>query len=370
MKVEKKDGSIQDYDEQKIINAVDKSASRALYSFENVDYSLICEKVLELIEEEGYDDDDPVPVNFIHSAVENVLLEYFPSVGKCYQQYRNYKLDFIHMMDEVYNKSQDIRYIGDVSNANSDATMVSTQRSLIYGELNKQLYRKFFLNKEELQAINDGYIYIHDLKDRLDSINCCLFDMANVLNNGFEMGNLWYNEPKTLDVAFDVISDVVMSSASQQYGGFTIPRVDTILAKYAEKSYWKYIAELKAILDPDTEAQMQKIEKYAAQKVYRDFEQGFQSWEMAFNSVGSSRGDYPFIAVSFGIGTSQFERMATEVALKVRMGGQGKPGYKRPVLFPKLTFLYDENLHGVGKELEYLFDIAIECSSKSMYPKQ
>ena len=84
--------------------------------------------------------------------------------------------------------------------------------------------------------------------------------------------------------------------------------------------------------------------------------------------MGSSRGDYPFIATSFGIGTGKFERMATEVILKVRMNGQGKKGFKKPVLFPKLTFLYDENLHGEGKELEYLFDIAIDCSSKCMYP--
>lgn len=122
------------------------------------------------------------------------------------------------MMDKVYEQSQKIRYIGDVSNANTDSAMVSTQRSLIYGELNKSLYNKFFLNQEERQAARDGYIYIHDKKDRLDSINCCLFDMANVLKDGFEMGNVWYNEPKTLDVAFDVISDVVLSAASQQYG--------------------------------------------------------------------------------------------------------------------------------------------------------
>ena len=56
------------------------------------------------------------------------------------------------MMDDVYTKSQGIRYIGDVSNANTDSTMTSTQRSLIYGELNKNLYDKFFLNVEERQT--------------------------------------------------------------------------------------------------------------------------------------------------------------------------------------------------------------------------
>ena len=75
-----------------------------------------------------------------------------------------------------------------------------------------------------------------------------------------------------------------------------------------------------------------------------------------------------FIAVSFGIDTSRWGLMASEVCLKVRAGGQGKKGFKKPVLFPKLTFLYDKNLHGEGKPYEWLFDVAVYCSSKTMYP--
>lgn len=379
MKVIKKDGTLEDFDYQKIINACSKSASRALENLSDKDYEKICSAVMDYIMEEDLEN-NCISVEAIHAIVERTLLDLYPKSGECYRQYRNYKKDFVHMMDDVYTKSQGIRYIGDVSNANTDSTMTSTQRSLIYGELNKNLYDKFFLNVEERQAARDGYIYIHDKKDRLDGINCCIFDMANVLSGGFEMGNIHYNEPKTLDVAFDVISDVTMSAASQEYGGFTIPRVDTLLAPYAEKSYNKYLSEfydtLSAIehkdgvcLDTMSNINFEsEADKYATRKVYRDFEQGFQSWEMAFNSVGSSRGDYPFIAISFGIGTSKWETMASEVALKTRMGGQGKEGFKRPVLFPKLTFLYDENLHGKGKKLEWLFDVAIDCSSKAMYP--
>lgn len=379
MKVIKKDGTLEDFDYQKIINACSKSANRALENLSDKDYEKICSAVMDYIMEEDLEN-DCISVEAIHAIVERTLLDLYPKSGECYRQYRNYKKDFVHMMDDVYTKSQGIRYIGDVSNANTDSTMTSTQRSLIYGELNKNLYDKFFLNVEERQAARDGYIYIHDKKDRLDGINCCIFDMANVLSGGFEMGNIHYNEPKTLDVAFDVISDVTMSAASQEYGGFTIPRVDTLLAPYAEKSYNKYLSEfydtLSAIehkdgvcLDTMSNINFEsEADKYATRKVYRDFEQGFQSWEMAFNSVGSSRGDYPFIAISFGISTSKWETMASEVALKTRMGGQGKEGFKRPVLFPKLTFLYDENLHGKGKKLEWLFDVAIDCSSKAMYP--
>lgn len=373
MKVVKKDNTLEDYNEQKIIDAVDKSAARIMYNFSSQEYGEICNAVLEefdLDEDESMEDKE-VSVFEIHAAVEKVLLEKFPEVGKCYQQYRNYKLDFVKMMDDVYQKSQEIRYIGDVSNANADSTMISTQRSLIYGVLNKELYKKFFLNSLELQAVNDGYIYPHDMKDRLDGINCCLFDVKSVLEGGFEMGNLWYNEPKTLDTAFNVISDIMMCSASQQYGGYTVCEVDKLLSKYAEASYKiiydEYIEEISDI-GLSKEEIHKKADRFATKKVYRQFEQGFQGWEMSWNSVGSSRGDYTFVTISFGTGTSKFEKMATEVALKVRMNGQGKEGFKKPVLFPKLTFLYDENLHGANKPLEYLFDIAIDCSSTSMYP--
>ena len=103
-------------------------------------------------------------------------------------------------------------------------------------------------------------------------------------------------------------------------------------------------------------------------EVQRDMEQGFQGWEYKFNTVASSRGDYPFITVTIGLGTSVFAKMASKACLKVRSIGQGKPGFKKPVLFPKVVFLYDENLHGPGGELEDVFEAGIDCSRKTMYP--
>ena len=322
--------------------------------------------------------ENPIPVFDVHHAVECALDQISPAVAKCYRDYRNYKQDFVHMLDEVYIRSQSIRYLGDRDNANTDSALVPTQRSLIYNELSGALYKKFFLNRAEREAMKAGYIYIHDRSARLDTMNCCLFDMEHVLSGGFEMGNVWYNEPKTLDVAFDVISDVAISAAACQYGGFTIPECDKLLAPYAKKSYDKYRQEYLAIYDsvlpvhPDSLniAMYNSAHDYAMKKVRRDMDQGFQSWEYRFNTVGSSRGDYPFIAVSFGLAEDIFGQMVTESCLAVRADGQGADGHKKPVLFPKLTFLYDENLHGVGKPLEHLFEDAIECSSKAMYPKK
>ena len=356
----KKDGSKEAFNVQKVIDAVGKSAYRALTKFTDEEKHHICQYVVDKVDELGQAE---IPIPIMHNIVESALEQVKPVVAKSYRDYRNYKQDFVRMLDDVYKKSQSIMYVGDKENANTDSALVSTKRSLIFNQLNKELYQKFFMTTEEIQACRDGYIYVHDMSARRDTMNCCLFDVENVLRGGFEMGNVWYNEPKTLDVAFDVIGDIVLSAASQQYGGFTVPSVDLILEPYAEKTYRKYLDKYARLgIDPET------AEAEANADVVREFEQGFQGWEYKFNTVGSSRGDYPFITVTAGTGTGRFARLATISMLNVRRKGQGKAECKKPVLFPKIVFLFDENLHGPGKPLEDVFEAGVLCSSKTMYP--
>ena len=356
----KKDGTQEKYNIQKVVDAIKKSATRMMVTFSDKEIKDICSFVNESVLKM---DKDKVTIAQMHNIVESALTVLSPEVAESYRNYRNYKRDFVHMLDKVYQESQRIMYIGDKENANADSTLVSTKRSLIFNELNKELYKKFFLTVDDLQAIKDGYIYIHDMSARRDTMNCCLFDVATVLKGGFEMGNIWYNEPKSLDVAFDVIGDIVMAAASQQYGGFTVPEVDKILAPYAQKTYERQYDRYICM-----GLSFGKAKEEAMKDVQNDYEQGFQGWEYKFNTVASSRGDYPFITVTTGLGTSELEKMATLACLKTRMGGQGKKECKKPVLFPKIVFLYDENLHGEGKISEDLFHAGVECSKKTMYP--
>ena len=356
----KKDGTQEEYNIQKVVNAVKKSAARMMITFSDDEITQICALVDAKVMAMGKKE---VQILDMHNIVESVLEAVNPKVAQSYRNYRNYKQDFVSMLDKVYQESQKIMYIGDKENSNSDSALVSTKRSLVFNQLNKELYKKFFLTVEDLQAVRDGYIYIHDMSARRDTMNCCLFDVTEVLKGGFEMGNLWYNEPKSLDVAFDVIGDIVMSAASQQYGGFTVPEVDKILAPYAEKTYKKEFERYISLGLP-----FEKADEEATKDVQNDFEQGFQGWEYKFNTVASSRGDYPFITITLGLGTGKYEKMASIAALKIRMNGQGKKTCKKPVLFPKVVFLYDEELHGEGKELHDVFLAGVECSKKAMYP--
>ena len=515
--VVKKDGTHEDFDSNKIIIAVTKSANRALSPLTDEEKSGIIKYVEDYIS--NYQREE-ITVPQMHNLVESALEFIKPEVAKSYRDYRNYKTDFVEMINGIYKKAQSIMYRGDKENSNTDSALTSTKRSLIFNQLNKELYQKFFMTTEELQACRDGFIYIHDMSARRDTMNCfsretqfiyynekekrngitsflrfndgdeiivptvngnhkkaivhsygkqklnsvtfrlnysitttrivrvtpnhrwiladdtettelkvgdvlkehnctqwtvdsikkdkeeevwcleveddhnfflvgwiptgncCLSDISNILDGGFEMGNMFYNEPKSLDTAFDVIGDVVLSAASQQYGGFTIPRADEILSKYAKLSFEGYKEErynelteqYKEIL-PDTELSeevinkyTEKAEEYAYKKVYRDMEQGFQGWEYKFNTVASSRGDYPFTTITIGVGKDKFSKMATKACLRVRANGQGEEGKKHVVLFPKIVFTYTDDLHGEGKESEDLFKEAIRCSSKAMYP--
>ena len=359
IKILKKNGEEQTFNGEKIKRAIRKSAERVCVTLSDKDEK----KVVDTVKKQLQFNQTAVPVSTVHNMVEVALDSVNSDVAKSYREFRDNKAQFASMLDKVYSKKLSLNFVGDRSNANSDSALVTTQKAIVYNELNSELYKKFFLTQKEERAMSDGYIYVHDRGSRLDTINCCLFDMENLLKGGFFMGNLDYTEPKTLDVAFDLIGDVTLNAASFQYGGFTIPEVDKLLAPYAQKSYDLYFAEYVNIKGSEDGA-----DEYATNKVRREFEQGFQSWEMKFNSVASSRGDYPFTALTFGIGTGKFETMCSSIALKVRKNGQGKGKFKHPVLFPKLSFFYDENLHGEGKELEWLFDEALECSMKTMYP--
>lgn len=373
IKILKKNGVIQEFDGNKIISAIERSAERVCIKLSEEQK----EKVVNTIQTQLQYNETEIPVSTIHNMVEVALDTVEPAVAKSYREYRDNKSSFASMLDKVYNKKLSLSFIGDRSNANADSALVTTQKAIVYNELNSELYKKFFLTREEEKAMSEGYIYIHDRGSRLDSVNCCLADIPNILKGGFVMGNLDYQEPTSLDVAFDLIGDVAMNMASAQYGGYSISEIDKLLAPYAEMSYKKYYKKYLDLLlesgnEPYTDNQRSHFENLAHEKamadVKRDFEQGFQGWEMKFNSVASSRGDYPFTSISFGLGTSTFETMASSICMKVRKEGQGKEGFKHPVLFPKLSFLYDENLHGENKELEWLFNEAIDCSSKAMYP--
>lgn len=217
-KVIKKNGMLNDFNGEKVKVAIRKSAERAMVELTSTEEDFVVENVLRDCVNHYNSTGEYVHVSDVHRMVEIYLMQIQPKVGEAYRSYRNYKIDMVQTFDKFYKQAQTILYQGDKENSNADSSLASTKQSLIRGYISKELYQRFFLTPEEVQACEDGAIYVHDQRDRLFGMNCCLADISNIMTGGFEMGNLWYNEPKTLDVAFDVLGDIIMSMASQEYG--------------------------------------------------------------------------------------------------------------------------------------------------------
>ena len=361
IKIVKKNGNLEYFNSDKIKDAINSSADRVMIDLTDEAIDEVIDIVRKLLKTQTTNPS----IEQVHSCVEAALEQVNPLVAKSYREYRDYRKDLGHLLEKVYKRSQAISFIGDKECSNMDSALVTTQRCLIYNCLNKELYKKFFLTSHEIEACKDGYIYIHDMSYRRDTMNCCLFDMANVLKDGFEMSNIWYTEPKSLQAAFCVMGDVILNTTAMQYGGFTVPEVDTVLKKYAKMSYKKYYNEYLEIKGSEY---TDEASSYAFKKVKRECEQGYQGIEYKLNTVGSSRGDYPFVTFTFGVDSDEFAVLITKTMLEVHGNGQGKKGQKRPTLFPKLVFLYDKKVHGTGGKLRDSFLAAIKCSQKAMYP--
>ena len=364
MKIIKKDGTVEGWNGEKIKEAVYKAAARVNQYVEPD----ILDKLVEKVHSCLIIDRD-APTKDLHKEVIHYL-RYFglDDIANSYQEYRDYKNTYAKSFEKVKDEADNVLLLGDRENANFDSSLVSTKGSLIKGYLTKELYRQFYLSKEEKELTKRGDIYIHDMRDMLmGSINCCLFDIGNVLRGGFSMSNVDYTEPTSVLSALQVIGDITLVATAQQFGGFTLAEIDKVLLPYAKKTYdnafKKYFEQCN--MDYDESCAM------AMGDLKRELEQGFQSLELKLNTVPCSRGDFAFTTLTFGTWDIMMDdldrdimKLIGETILKTRMKGHGG----KQVVFPKLVFLYDENKIRNDEDHKELFDLAVECSSKCMYP--
>ena len=365
MKIKKKNGLLVDFDAEKIITAIRKSAERAMVQLTNEQEKVIVGGVYlrcQQIEE-------PVPVSEIHKMVEQELLEVAPKVGEAYANYRNYKITFVAMMDNILKYQQEVLFLGDRSNANTDSAINTTQATLIGNEALKELYNEFFLTPEEQEACKLGAIYVHDKNRRLISTNCCLFDVKAVLEYGVEMSGLKYTQPKYLSSVMGIVKDIVMTAGSNQYGGLTVQSIDEILAPYVEKEFNRQYEEVititKRVLNRGI-VDTHEAKTIAMERTIKELEQGLQAMEIAFNTLPSSRGDFVFVTYTFGLGQTEWAKLVARKIMEVRNAGQGVA--RIPQLFPKLVYLFDHNLHAKGKTMRQDFEYAVYCQSQTMFP--
>ena len=108
MYVIKKDNTHEPWNVQKVVVAVNKSAYRALVKFTQEELDFICDFVETKAKSLGK---EGIPIAEMHNIVEGALEQVKPEVAKSYRDYRNYKQDFVKMLDDYYNNRKGIKIV-------------------------------------------------------------------------------------------------------------------------------------------------------------------------------------------------------------------------------------------------------------------
>ena len=354
----KRDGLEKSFDIACIEEAIKKAAIAA--DKEINDFDDIISKITNKLNKEK------VTVEEIQDVIEHTLMvSKYKDVAKKFIEYR-------HERDLARNKKSSLfQAINGIieqnntlilkENANLDSKTLTTQRTLMAGELSKYL-AKDVLSKDVYEAHMDGDIHFHDMNFSpiLPYVNCCLVDLTNMLEGGFTLGSAHIGSPKGIGVATAVTAQIIAQVSSANYGGTTIANIDQVLAKYVKMSYEKHLAKGIKYNIPD-------VITYAKELTEKETYDAFQALEYEINSLFNSHSQSPFTTVSFGMGTSWEERLIQQSILKVRLEGLGED--KVTAIFPKLLFLIDDGLNFKQGDPNYdIKQLALECSAKRLYP--
>lgn len=217
MKVVKRDGTVVDFDKDKIVRAVSLSAKRTNKELAEEEKQDIVENTIADLKKRGFD--ETVKVDDIHLSVENTLWSMNRQLYSEYRSYNNYKKRFNHSFNTILKNAKNIVYEGDKENANKDSCLNSTKMTLTSELAGKEMYLEYELPKHLADAHKEMDFYIHDAGHRFyNMINCCLLDVANIFKGGYSLNGEFIKEPKDIEVALDQLIDIILVASSQQYG--------------------------------------------------------------------------------------------------------------------------------------------------------
>ena len=255
-------------------------------------------------------------------------------------------------------------------NSNKNATVASTQRDLIAGEVSKDLTKRMLLPEKISKAHEEGAIHFHDADYFLQPIfNCCLINIGDMLDNGTVMNGKLIESPKSFQVACTIVTQIIASVASSQYGGQSVDVRH--LGKYLRKSYNKYkkryTEEFGDKIDPDT------LEKLITERLKDELKSGVQTIQYQINTLMTTNGQSPFVTLFLNLREDdeyiKENAMIIEEILRQRLEGiKNEAGVYVTPAFPKLIYVLDEHNCLKGGEYDYITELAIKCSAKRMYP--
>ncbi len=369
MQVFKRDGSVVDYDRSKIKIALQK-ANNAVEEQERVSEDDI-EGIIQYIESKNR---PRMLVEDIQDIVEQKLMELDKYVlAKAYIIYR-YSRALVRkanttddsILSLIHNSNVDVMD----ENSNKNATVASTQRDLIAGEVSKDLTRRLLLPENIAKAHDEGVLHFHDADYFIQPIfNCCLINIQDMLDNGTVMNGKLIESPKSFQVACTVMTQIISAVASSQYGGQSVDLCH--LGKYLRKSYNKFIDHLQGKFGNSLSEE--EIVAIAKDRLQDELRSGVQTIQYQINTLMTTNGQSPFVTLFLHLADDdeyiEENAMIIEEILRQRLQGiKNEKGVYVTPAFPKLVYVLDECNCLKGGKYDYLTKLAVKCSAKRLYP--
>ena len=369
MQVIKRDGRAVTYDRSKIVTAIQK-ANAEVSPDEQVSVDTI-DSIIEYIESKNR-------VRMLVEDIQDIIEQKLMAEGKfvlakTYIIYR-YSRELVRkanttdesILSLIKNSNKDVME----ENSNKNATVASTQRDLIAGEVSKDLTKRILLPEKISKAHEEGVLHFHDSDYFLQPIfNCCLINIQDMLDNGTVMNGKLIESPKSFQVACTVMTQIISSVASSQYGGQSVDIRH--LGKYLRKSYDKY--KNRFIEQFGDRVSEDVIEDMVKERVEDELRSGVQTIQYQINTLMTTNGQSPFVTLFLFLDEHdeyiKENAMIIEEILRQRLEGiKNEQGVYVTPAFPKLVYVLDECNCLKGGKYDYITELAVRCSAKRMYP--
>ena len=369
MQVIKRDGSVVEFDFNKIVVAIQK-ANTSVAPEERVSEEQIREiaRYVELRQR------DRILVEDIQDIVEQKLMElgkYLLAKNYIIYRYTRALVRKQNTTDEsilslLKNTNKELAE----ENSNKNTVIAATQRDYIAGEVSRDLTRRILLPEKISKAHDDGVFHFHDADYFVQPIfNCCLINISDMLDNGTVMNGKMIESPKSFQVACTVMTQIIACVASNQYGGQSVDIRH--LGKYLRRSYEKFRRQIERDCGENVSEEI--IERLTMDRLNDELRGGVQTIQYQINTLMTTNGQSPFVTLFLNLQEGdpyiKENAMIIEEILRQRIEGiKNEKGVYVTPAFPKLVYVLDEHNNLSGGKYDYLTRLAVRCSAKRMYP--
>ena len=367
MKIIKRDGTIVDYDSDKIRVAIGK-ANNEVQNKEKVSEDEI-NNIIKYIE--GLKKKRML-VEDIQDIIEQKLMEFDKyELAKKYITYRYTR----ELVRKANTTDQSIKELIDgeseywnTENSNKNAKVVTTQRDYLAGITSTDITRRFLLPEDIVKAHDEGIIHFHDADYFAQNAlhNCDLINLDDMLQNGTNMNGVMIEKPHKFLTAMTIATQIITAVTSSQYGGATITL--THLAPFVRSSREALEKKYKA-----RKLTKEQVEKFVMEDLKKEIVDGVQTFQYQINSLTNTNGQAPFLSVCMYLGeTEEYKEelaMIIEEFLNQRiLGMKNEQGVYITPAFPKLLYVLEEDNIKPKSKYYYLTKLAAKCTAKRMVP--